>query len=129
MKESLGVILDVIYEHDAISMVNLVLKNPGQKVLGGYPYVSPLLVKSVDSYFAGAWYFAINIGYAQTAFKIFYNFAFVFGDDRVYEDGEGSIFFVVKIITNYDNPQSTVNLYCRQSNPNFVASTIFPIKC
>lgn len=71
--------------------------------------------------------FAVDVGHAQAAFKVGYDFAFVLGDLGVDEDGEFLIFFVIVVVADDDDPVQLVDLDGGQGDPDLVVAAGVPI--
>jgi hypothetical protein len=60
-EKGFSVLFDVIYEDNAICMVNLMLENSGQEALGRYTEFTALQILSFNTNLGMAGYFAVNI--------------------------------------------------------------------
>src|SRR5690349_7068110 len=71
--------------------------------------------------------FAIDVFYAQTAFEVSSQFAFIFHDFGVYEDRKFPVFFLIEITSDYDDPFESINLYSGESGADLMGPRVLPV--
>ncbi len=125
-EEGLGVIFDMVDEDNAITMVNFVLENARQEILGGHPELLAVDIQRFNLDLLVPWHLAVNARHAEAALEVLDDIAFALGDLWVNKYRKGMILFVVIIITNHNDFVEPIDLNGGQRYANFMIATLVP---
>lgn len=123
-----GLILDVIDEHDAVDVIDLMLDDTSQKARSFKADFMAVGIEGADADFRMARNLAVNVRHAETPFVVVSDISLMLNDFRVNERHKFPVGLIVETAPDDDDPLESVDLDGRKGCADFMGTGIFPIK-